>query len=263
MLRACSLAPIAVASFMTFASAQVTEKDLAIIAASRPPPDSHLPMSVVLQDGKGQSRSVAGWLDSKPSAWIVADFTCQTLCSPVLRITADALEESGLEVGSKFNLIVLGLDAKDSAADGAAMKAAQVGTDGPLAANTAMLRGTDEAIAQVMKSFGFHATYDAKHDQFAHPAVVFIVAADGRVSRTFSGLSIEPADIRLALVEAGQGRIGTFADRVRLLCYGFDPAHGTYNLIVGRALAVGGGTMVVALALFLGLMFRRERQARR
>lgn len=120
---------------------------------------------------------------------------------------------------SRFNLRVVGLDPKDSAADGAAMKAGQVGTNGPLAAHTAMLRGARESIATITEKLGFRATYDAAHDQFAHPAAVYVVTGDGRI--------------------------------------------GTYNLMVSRALAVGGGTTIAVLALLLGLMFRREQVARR
>lgn len=252
-----------VALFVSAASAQVTERDLATVSASDSPKGARLPAAAMLQDGEGRSQTVADWLDNRPGVWIIADFTCETLCSPVLRVTADALTKSGLKAGSDFNLRVVGLDPKDSAVDGAAMKAGQVGTNGPLAAHTAMLRGTRESIATITGKLGFRATYDAAHDQFAHPAVVYVVTGDGRISRAFSGLNVQPSDIRLALVEAGRGQIGTIADRVRLLCYGFDPARGTYNLMVSRALAVGGRTTIAVLALLLGLMFRRERVARR
>jgi protein SCO1/2 len=245
------------------AYAGVTKQDLERVGTSHPQPNARLPMSVTLQDGKSQFRTVAAWLDKKPGVWIVADFTCQTLCSPVLRTAADALTGSGLEPGRDFNLLVLGLDPKDGAAEGTAMKRAQIGTEGPLAAHTVMLRGTDESTRQIAESLGFRAAYDAEHDQFAHPAAVFVITADGHVSRIFSGLSVEPASMRLALVEAGEGRIGTLADHVRLLCYGFDPTRGTYNLIISHALAIGGGTTIAVIALFLGLMFQHERASRR
>jgi len=86
------------------------------------------------------------------------------------------------------------------------------------------------------------------------------VTADGRVSHALSGLALDPADMRLAIVEAGDGRIGSVVDQVRLLCYGFDPSHGFYNLAIGRALSIGGGVTVALLAGFLGFMFRRERR---
>jgi protein SCO1/2 len=172
----------------------------------------------------------------------------------------DVLGKTGLVPGEDFNVRVLGLDPKDSAADATAMKAAQIGTSGALAVHTNMLRGAAADIARITEVFGFKSIYDPALDQFAHPAAVFTVTADGRVSHALSGLALDPADMRLAIVEAGDGRIGNVVDQVRLLCYGFDPSHGFYNLAIGRALSIGGGVTVALLAGFLGFMFRRERR---
>ncbi|MBN9042464.1 MAG: hypothetical protein BGP05_14460 [Rhizobiales bacterium 62-47] len=241
------------------AEAALLSKDLAGVAAS-PKPGVRLPLDILLKDGE-TSAALGQWLKGKPGVWIVADFTCRSLCSPLLRTMTDVLGKTGLVPGKDFNVRVLGLDPKDSAADAAAMKSAQVGTSGPIAEHTRMLRGTAADIGRVTAAFGFISVYDPALDQYAHPAAVFTVTADGRVSHALSGLALDPADLRLAIVEAGGGRIGSVVDRVRLLCYGFDPSHGFYNLAIGRALSIGGGVTVALLAGFLGFMFRRERRA--
>jgi protein SCO1/2 len=225
----------------------------------RPAPNASLPLGLSLREGDEDPKDIRNWLAGRPSVWILADFTCQSLCSPVLRQTADALNGSGLVAGRDFNLFVAGIDPKDTAQDAAAMKAAQIGTEGPLTSHTSMLRGDEKAVAELSERLGFHAVYDKANDQFAHPAAIFIVAADGRVSRMLSGLGLDPQELRLALVEAGKGQVGTLADHVRLLCYGFDPARGTYNFLIGRALTIGAGITMAALALLLGLMLRKER----
>lgn len=240
------------------AGAALLSKDLAGVAAS-PKPGTRLPLDVLLRDGE-ISAALGQWLAGKPSVWVVADFTCRSLCSPVLRSMTDVLGKTGLVPGEDFNVRVLGLDPKDSAADATAMKAAQIGTSGALAVHTNMLRGAAADIARITEVFGFKSIYDPALDQFAHPAAVFTVTADGRVSHALSGLALDPADMRLAIVEAGDGRIGNVVDQVRLLCYGFDPSHGFYNLAIGRALSIGGGVTVALLAGFLGFMFRRERR---
>jgi protein SCO1/2 len=74
------------------------------------------------------------------------------------------------------------------------------------------------------------------------------------VTRTLSALGLDPADLRLALVEAGRGKVGTFADHLRLLCYGFDPAKGVHTLAVRRWLAVAGVLTIVVLAGGIGFM---------
>ena len=241
------------------AKAALFSKDIAAVMAS-PQPGARLPLDISLRNGEKTSAALGQWLGGKPSVWVVADFTCRSLCSPVLRTMTDALGKTGLEPGKDFNVRVLGLDPKDSAADASTMKAAQVGTSGPMAEHTRMLRGTAADIARITSVFGFSSIYDPALDQYAHPAAIFTVTADGRVGHALSGLGLDPADLRLALVEAGGGRIGSVADQVRLLCYGFDPSHGLYNLAIGRALSIGGGVTVALLAGFLGFMCRRERR---
>lgn len=242
------------------AQAALVSKDIAAVAAS-PQPGARLPLDIVLMDGR-EAASLWQWLEGKPGVWVIADFTCRSLCSPVLRTMADALDKTGLEPGKDFNVRVLGLDPNDSAADAAAMKAAQIGSHGTLAAQTRMLRGDAGAVARITAALGFSYVYDPALDQYAHPAAIFTVTADGRVGHALSGLALDATDLRLAIVEAGRGQVGTVADRVRLLCYGFDPRHGFYNLAIGRALAIGGGATVALLVGFLGLMFARERWAR-
>ena len=73
-------------------------------------------------------------------------------------------------------------------------------------------------------------------------------------SRVLTGLGLSGGDMRLALVEAGEGRVGTFGDQVRLLCSGFDPAHGTYNVVVSRVLAATGLATMLALGGLIGLL---------
>ncbi|WP_453998975.1 electron transporter [Afipia felis] len=244
------------------AVAEVPARDLSRVSET-PPPNATLPLATVLHKGNEPDQPIRSWVRNIPSIWILADFTCQSLCSPILRQTADALSGSGLLAGRDFNLFVAGIDPKDSAQDAAAMKAAQIGSEGQIAAHTTMLQGKEEAVTQLSDNLGFHAIYDKANDQFAHPAAVFVVTADGRVSRVMSGLGLDPQGIRLALVEAGKGQVGSLADHVRLLCYGFDPARGAYNFMVGRALTIGGGLTILSLGLLLGLMLRKERSVRR
>jgi protein SCO1/2 len=137
------------------------------------------------------------------------------------------------------------------------MKAAQVGNKGSLAEHAFFLRGSPQAISQLTAAFGFRSIYDREHDQFAHPAAAFVVARDGRIARVLSGLALDPANLRLAVVDAGEGRIGTWTDHVRLLCYGFDPTKGIYTAAIGRILSGTAALTVAALGLFILMLFRR------
>jgi protein SCO1/2 len=140
------------------------------------------------------------------------------------------------------------------------MKQSQV-VDDAVASATIMLTADAQTIRAVSDAVGYRFSYDAEHDQFAHPAAILVLTSDGRVSRTLSGLGASTEDLRLALVEAGNGRIGTLRDHVRLLCYGFDPSVGVYTLSVYRALSIAAALAVVALAMAIGFMSLRPRRA--
>ena len=91
-------------------------------------------------------------------------------------------------------------------------------------------------------------TEATEHDQFAHPAAAYVITPAGRIARVLSGLGLDGNDLRLALVDAGEGRIGTFIDHIRLLCYGFDPAQGIYTASIERWLMALAAATVIAFA---------------
>jgi protein SCO1 len=240
--------------------ATVNQSDLSTVGAA-PPAYAALSLNLSLQDEYGRAKPLQFWLGSKPSVWILADYTCETLCGPVISIVSDALAHSGLKAGTDFRLIVLGLDPKDTAADAVRMEQAQVAPE--IAEASYVLRGDADAIADLTSALGFSSVYDRDRDQFAHPAAAFVIAPDGRVVRALPGLGVEPATIRLAIVGAGRGTVGTLTDHIRLLCYGYDPASGTYTVAIGRLLAASSLVTIAALILLIGLLLRRENAVRR
>ena len=143
--------------------------------------------------------------------------------------------------------------------DGDALRAAQLSAFPELDGKTRFLTGTIAAVERLERAIGFSAIYDSDNGRFAHPADLYVLTADGAVSRVLNGLSAEPGTVRLALVEASQGRIGTLTDRLLLLCYGLDPAAGIYDVLVGRALKTGAGLMLAGFGAFALLLVRRSK----
>jgi protein SCO1/2 len=213
-----------------------------------------------LPDANGIRRTLGDALGGRPAVLVFADYTCRSLCGPILAIVAAGLGKTGLKPGKDFRLVVIGLDPKDTTADARSMRRAQVGS-GLLAAASTFLLGEGETVRQIADAVGYHYAYDADIDQYAHPAVVYVLAADGRVTRTLTALGLDPADLRLALVEAGEGRIGTFTDHLRLLCYGFDSATGVYTTTVRAWLAIASALTILALAGGIGFMLLGSRSA--
>lgn len=221
-----------------------------------------LPLQIRMSDLSGSTEPLQNWLGGVPTIWILADYTCETLCGPAIGIVSNALADTGLRAGIDFRLIVVGLDPKDTATQALAMKNAQVSDKAGLPEQSLFLRAAAKDVGLLTDVFGVHAVYDREHDQFAHPAAAFVVTPEGRISRALSALAVDAASLRLALVEAGQGHVGRWTDQIHLLCYGFDPASGTYTLAARRILLAATATSVMVLVLLIGMLFRREFAAR-
>jgi protein SCO1/2 len=212
----------------------------------------------MLIDDHGQTHRLGELFQGRPTVLILADYTCQNLCGPILAIAAGGLRKTGLNPNKDFHLVVIGLDPKDSAADAQTMKRKQIG-DGALAKSSVFLLPDQSTEKQITDALGYRVVYDAASDQFAHPATVFMLTPDGRVARTLSALGLDATGLRLALVEAGQGKVGGIVDHLRLLCYGYDAATGLYTLTIRRWLAVAAALTVVVMAGGIGYLLVSRR----
>jgi protein SCO1 len=222
--------------------------------------DAGIPLDAEVTDDSGHRRAL-GELVSRPTVLVFADYTCRTLCGPVVAFVASALEKSGLRPLQDFRLIVVGLDPKDSPADAARMRRDHLGHSSVNSAST-FVTADAPTIERLTGALGYRYAYDQEHDQYVHPGAAFVLRSDGRVARVLTGLGLSGADMRLALVEAGEGRIGTIADDVRLLCSGFDPEHGMYNVAISRILAAATFATVLLLGGGIGLLVLLERRRR-
>jgi protein SCO1/2 len=218
-----------------------------------------LPLDLRFRDENGQPLSLAQAFDGHAAVLIFADYTCRTLCGPILDFVTTALQKSELRAGTDYRLLVIGLDPKDGLDAARAMKASRLDDSGPITRAATFLTGAETTIAAATAALGYHFAYDPAADQFAHPAAAFVLTRDGKVTRVLSGLGISGTDLRLALVDAGQGQVGTLADRFHLLCYGYDPTRGIYTARIGLILQICGG---ITLALMAGGIFVMHRLTR-
>ena len=121
------------------------------------------------------------------------------------------------------------------------------------------LTGAEPAIERVANAAGFRYAWDEETRQFAHPTGIIVVTPDGRPARYLFGIEYGPRDVRLALVEASEGKVGSVADALLLYCYHYDPMTGRYGLYVMRAIRVAGAATVLLIATFIVVMIRREK----
>ena len=250
----CATLLLALTLWPTAAWAGLTEQQIGEVALA-PPPGARVPAALDFKDLEGRSLTLGDAIAGRPTLLLPADFTCTEICGPALSIAASALTQTGLRAGQDYSVVVVGIDARDGLAAARRFASGQIGGPG-----VSVLTGNADAIRSLMQAIGYHFRRDAANDAIAHPAGFVTLTSDGRVSRVLSSLALEPTDLRLALLEAGEGRIGGLAGRLALLCYGFDAVHGIYTRQIATALRIGGGLTVAALASAIGLMLWRTRK---
>jgi len=243
------------------AHANFSSAQLAAISASQLP-NATLPPDLPFRDEHGNRMTLGEAIAGKPALVVFADYTCRTLCGPILEFTAAGLAKTGLKPGIDYRLLVIGLDPKDGLGAARAMRTKHIDPAGPVGPAAIFLSGDETEITAATKAVGLHYAYDAEYDQYAHPAAVFVVDANAHVRRVLSAIGLDGADLRLALVDASHGTVGTLADRIHLLCYGYDPVRGIYTERITTMLGYAAGATLVILAVgIFGMIVRQRRRA--
>jgi protein SCO1/2 len=203
----------------------------------------------------------------KPVVLTLIYFDCPMLCSLVQKGVIKALNETGLRLGEDYYGLTVSFSPKDTIAEarlrqgGYLQTLRNAGKAHP--AHWPFLVGGDSAIRTVADSVGFRYRYDEETGQYEHPAVSVVLAPDGKISRYLYGVEFSPRDLRLAVVEASQGKVGTALDRVLLRCFRYDPASRKYHVYVMGVLRYGAGFFGVVLAALLGALWWRELRHKR
>jgi protein SCO1/2 len=200
----------------------------------------------------------------KPILLILAYFRCPMLCGLVLHGTVAGLSKLPFRLGDDYRALTVSFDPRDTPAEAARKKESTLAgmPPGSHATSWPFLIGPAEQIRALADSLGFRFAYDARTEQYAHPAAVFVLTPQGRISRYLYGTDPTPRDLRLALVEAAAGRIGTIVDRILLTCYRFDPATRRFGPFIRGFMRIGAVMILGTVTVLLAALFRAERMRR-
>jgi protein SCO1/2 len=224
-----------------------------------------LPLDVQVRDEDGRSVAIGSYFGRRPVVLVFAYYSCPMLCAQVINGLASALDVLSLEPGRDLEVVAVSFDPRDTPGAAAAKKAGYLERYARRGApaSSHFLTADQPAIDRLTRAAGFRYAWDSQTQQFAHPSGVIVLTPDGRLARYMFGIEYGPRDLRLALVEASAGNVGSAVDSLLLYCYHYDPMTGRYGLQVMRALRIAGAGTVVALGSFVFFMVRREkRQAR-
>jgi protein SCO1/2 len=226
---------------------------------------ARLPLDLQLTDSRGRQVPLGALFDGvHPVLLVLAYYECPQLCSLVLDSTASAmqqLERQGFALGTGYRVATFSFDATeriDQAARKQATVLAKLGVRDPDA--WPFLVGDADSVRAVTQRLGFRFLRDPATGALAHAAVVFVLTPDGMISRYLYGIDVPPQNLKLALLEASDGKTGSFADRVLMRCFQYDPATRRYGLFVTRFMKLGGLTIALVVVAVLAGFVRYDRR---
>lgn len=228
--------------------------------------DAEVPLDAPFVDETGKTVNLGTYLaGGKPVLLTLNYYRCPMLCTLVLNGLVDGLKHLDWVPGSEFEMVTLSIDPSETPTLAAAKKRSYLEAyERPAAARGwHFLTGKPEAIRAITDRVGFRYAYDAERNEYAHAAVLILIKPDGRISRYLYGVQFEPKDLRLALLEASQGRIGTTLDRIILHCYYYDSQSRQYSIAAMRVMQLGAGLTLTALGAFMIVLWMREARRRR
>jgi protein SCO1/2 len=184
------------------------------------------------------------------------------LCNEVLNSLLRSLNALAFDVGKEFEVVTVSIDPGETPVLAARKKAAYLKRYGRTGANLGwhFLTGDEASIRRLAGALGFRYVYDPRTDQYAHPAGLAIATPQGRIARYFFGISYPARDLRLGLIEAAAGKIGSPMDQILLMCFHYDPRTGKYNVAIMNAIRFLGCLTLASLGTFLFVMFRRDQR---
>ncbi len=222
--------------------------------------NEQLPLDLPFKDEQGKAVRLGDYFGRKPVVLTFVYYECPMLCTEVLNGLESSLRVLNESIGKEFDVVTVSFDPKETPVLAAGKKKAYLERYKRPEAEQGwhFLTGDQASIETLTKAAGFNFVWDEPSQQFAHASGIVIATPGGTISRYFLGIDYSPRDVKFALIESSQGRVGTLADKLLLYCYHYDPTTGNYGFVAMRAVRVAGAVTILALVGFVFVSLRRE-----
>jgi len=222
--------------------------------------NQQIPPELIFSDDLGRKVRLGDYFNNKPLILNLVYYTCPMLCGEELAGLESALRVIKFDVGKEFEVITVSFDPKDTPEAAAKKKEQILRRYGRARAEQGwhFLVGQQNSIDAIARAAGFEYEYDTKTGQFAHSTAIMVLTPQGKIAQYYYGIDYPPKDLRLALVEASQNKIGNAVDELLLYCYHYDPEQGKYSATIMRILRMMGVATLLALGMLFFVLIRRD-----
>jgi protein SCO1/2 len=213
-----------------------------------------IPLELQFTNEQGKTVRLSDIIDGRRPALITLNYSnCPGLCIAQLDGLVTGLGKlSGVQLGKDFDFISISIDPRDTPEKLARTKERYASLLDPSSHKKEgwHFLGADRAnIDAISRALGFRFTYDAKADQYNHVAMAAAISPRGRITRYLYDVAFEPSTMRMSVIEASEGRVGTPLDAIVLWCMHFDPNANRYSADARKLLAIVAGGFVLILVV--------------
>ena len=226
--------------------------------------NAELPLDLAFRDSKGNEIELGDLFDGERPVLLSLNYSdCPMLCQLQLNGLVDGLRDLNWDAGEKFQICSVSINPLETPQRAQQVKQRYVKAYGRsgTADGWNFLTGKTDAIKALADTVGFKYKYVAERDEYAHSAAIMVCTPDGRVSRYLYGVLYPAQTLKLSLVEAGEGKVGSTLDRVLLYCFHYDETSGRYAPVARRVMKLGAGMTLTTLAVGLIPVWLKRRRS--
>lgn len=228
--------------------------------------DEQVPLGLEFVDHNGKAVVLSDLIDGeRPVILTLNYYRCPQLCSLTLNGLVDGLRDVDLDLGTEYNIVTVSINPDEGPAIAAQNRAGYLAALNEEVPESAwpFLTGNQENIEALAKAIGFGYRFDEPSGEFAHTASITFVTPDGRISKYMNDVRFLPRDLRLAVVDASQGKVGSLIDTLLLFnCFQWDPEAGSFVPSAWKIMRLGAGISAIVLFGGIFILFRLERSSR-
>jgi protein SCO1/2 len=227
--------------------------------------NAQLPLDLAFRDETGRTIQFREYFGQKPVVLALVYYGCPMLCNQVEQGVVGTLRMLSFNPGRDYQVVFVSFDPRETPEMAAQKKETALYhfRRRETASGWHFLTGSKESIDALTKAANFRYTFDQKTNLFAHASGIMLLTPSGRISRYFYGVEYPSRDVRLGLVDASAGKIGTPIDHVLLFCYQYDPTSARYSASILKIIRLGGILTVLCLVAGILIMRRRDSAAPR
>jgi len=219
--------------------------------------DQYIPDDLVFVTENYDTVNLLKQID-KPTVIVPVYYECPGLCSPLLEGIADVISRTPMEIGKDYQVFTISFNPDEKTRLAKEKKENYiklVNTTGDLEHGWVFHTGDSTNINKLLNSIGYKVKREGK--EWIHPAAIIVLSPDGKITRYLYGVYFLPFDLKMAVVEASQGRSGPTINKMLKFCFSYDALGKKYVFNITK---VSGSIIILAaLGFFVSLVLKTKR----